>query len=127
MSNVKYKIEDNFDYILEEGNKSYIALREIGWNGRDPKVDIRKWFTDDNNGEDKVGRGIGLTKEGANELAVALAKENFGSTKRLIRAIKNRDNFKNDLKLALESDEDPDDEDENIDDSELHDAAEILI
>ena len=42
-----FEIVPNFDFVLEEGSNTSVNLRKISWNGRDPKLDIRKWSYND--------------------------------------------------------------------------------
>lgn len=85
---ITMEIEDNFDFILEEGQNTSINLRKISWNGRPSKLDIRKWnYTD---GNEVAMKGIGLSEDGANELASVLVEQGYGDTKRIIKALKSR-------------------------------------
>ena len=85
---ITMEIEDNFDFILEEGQNTSINLRKISWNGRPSKLDIRKWnYTD---GNEVAMKGIGLSEDGANELASVLIEQGYGDTKRIIKALKSR-------------------------------------
>lgn len=85
------EIEDNFDFILEEGQNTSINLRRISWNGRPSKVDIRKWVYND--GTERAMKGVSLSDEGADELANVLIEQGFGNTKRIIKAIKAREDY----------------------------------
>lgn len=85
---ITMEIEDNFDFILEEGQNTSINLRKISWNGRPSKLDIRKWnYTD---GNEVAMKGIGLSEDGANELASVLVEQGYGDTKRIIKALKSK-------------------------------------
>lgn len=85
------EIEDNFDFILEEGQNTSINLRRISWNGRPSKIDIRKWVYND--GTERAMKGVSLSDEGADELANVLIEQGFGNTKRIIKAIKAREDY----------------------------------
>ena len=85
------EIEDNFDFILEEGQNTSINLRRISWNGRPSKIDIRKWVYND--GTERAMKGVSLSDEGADELANVLIEQGFGNTKRIIKAIKARKDY----------------------------------
>ena len=45
---IKFEIKENgINELIDEGTgNSSIMLREVGWNGRDPKLEIRKWIID---------------------------------------------------------------------------------
>lgn len=85
---ITMEIEDNFDFIIEEGQNTSINLRKISWNGRPSKIDIRKWNYVD--GNEVAMKGIGLSEDGANELASVLVEQGYGDTKRIIKALKSR-------------------------------------
>lgn len=85
------EIEDNFDFILEEGQNTSINLRRISWNGRPSKIDIRKWVYND--GTERAMKGVSLSDEGTDELANVLIEQGFGNTKRIIKAIKAREDY----------------------------------
>ena len=88
---ITMEIEDNFDFILEEGQNTSINLRKIAWNGRPSKIDIRKWSYQ--NGEERAMKGVRLSDEGANELASVLVEQGYGDTCRIIKAIKKREDY----------------------------------
>lgn len=91
MTNISYEIYDNFDFIIEEKGNTFIALRKLSWNGREPKYDIRKWYnTADGTRADK---GVGLSEEGMDELTGILLSQGFGKTEDILEAIKDRDDF----------------------------------
>lgn len=85
---ITMEIEDNFDFIIEEGQNTSINLRKISWNGRPSKIDIRKWNYVD--GNEVAMKGIGLSEDGVNELASVLVEQGYGDTKRIIKALKSR-------------------------------------
>lgn len=88
MSEFKYDISKEI-VISEVGNKS-VKLSYIKWNdSNDEKVDIRNWFVD-SQGENKMGKGVSLSKDAANELTNALLEEGFGSDKVLLKELEER-------------------------------------
>lgn len=84
-------IEPDFDFIIEEGANTSINLRKISWNGRPSKLDIRKWSYQD--GQERAMKGVGLSDEGADELANVLVEQGYGDTKRITKAIKQREDY----------------------------------
>lgn len=113
-------IEKNFDFIIEEGQNTSINLRKISWNDRPSKIDIRKWsYTD---GQERAMKGISLTDEGTNELTGVLVEQGYGDTKRIINALKNRDDYDESLlnnteDNSIEQDDEP---------QEYYDPSELL-
>lgn len=59
MAGIKYEVVNGYG-ILSESSKGWTKeLRQISWNGREPKFDIREWAPDD----EKMGKGVTLTKD----------------------------------------------------------------
>lgn len=114
---ITMEIDPAFDHILEEGANTSINLRKISWNNRPYKVDIRKWSYKD--GQEQAMKGVGLSDEGANELASVLIEEGYGDTKRIINAIKNRKDYNDAFNINDENIIDEDTSEEYYDASEL--------
>lgn len=72
MADITYEVKKVIG-VISEGKSSKRELRLISWNGREPKYDIRDWWTD-NDGNEKMGKGITLTAEELAKL-VEIAKE----------------------------------------------------
>lgn len=113
------EIEDNFDFILEEGQNTSINLRRISWNGRPSKIDIRKWVYND--GTERAMKGVSLSDEGADELANVLIEQGFGNTKRIIKAIKAREDYDGSISGSVTEEIAEDDGSE-----EYYDPSELL-
>ena len=111
------EIEKGFDFVLEEGANTSINLRRISWNGRPAKIDIRKWTYKD--GEEHAMKGVGLSDEGANELTGVLVEQGFGETRRIIEAIKKRNDYDGSINTSVISSHDDDGQEEYYDPSEL--------
>ncbi len=104
--NFNFTINPDFDHIIEESNNTFIAARKISWGNREPKLDIRKWYSSAD-GSETMGKGISITDEGANELVKILAENGYGHTNEILEAIKDRDDFRSRLNKILGKD-DPD-------------------
>ena len=72
MADITYEVKKVIG-VISEGKSSKRELRLISWNGREPKYDIRDYWTD-KDGNEKMGKGITLTAEELAKL-VELAKE----------------------------------------------------
>ena len=72
MADITYEVKKVIG-VISEGKSSKRELRLISWNGREPKYDIRDWWTD-KDGNEKMGKGITLTAEELAKL-VEIAKE----------------------------------------------------
>ena len=62
-SEIKYEVKKNIGKLGEESDKE---LRIVSWNDREAKLDIRSWYMKD--GEERCGKGVGLTVDEAKEL-----------------------------------------------------------
>ena len=117
---ITMEIQEGFDFIIEESGNSSLNLRKVGWNGREPKLDLRKWSYSD--GQERPMRGVTMTDDGANELAGVLVEEGYGNTKRIAKAIMKRDEY-NDV---IEHINDPEVEDDSDSSEEYYDPSELL-
>lgn len=116
---ISMEIQEGFDFIIEESGNSSLNLRKVGWNGRDPKLDLRKWSYQD--GQERAMKGVTMTDKGADELAAVLVEQGYGNTKRIAKALARRNEY-NDVMQHL------DDVEENIDDlsEDYYDPSELL-
>ena len=70
MADVKFEIKEELG-ILSESTKGWKKeLNLISWNGAAPKYDLRDWAPD----HEKMGKGVTLTSEEAQELYTLLSK-----------------------------------------------------
>ncbi len=61
MAEFKYEIVEKLGVLSENANGWSRCVNYISWNDRDPKLDIRDWAP----GNEKMGKGISLSKEEA--------------------------------------------------------------
>lgn len=97
-----YQINENGYNILlaEEGNTSYM-LRQVSWNGRTERIELRKWHTT-NTGEEIPGKGISFKdKDKVDEVVETLALNNFGNTENILKNIHNRNDFEDALARTI--------------------------
>jgi hypothetical protein len=99
LKDLSYSIMPDFDFVIEEGRNTSINLRKVSWNNRPAKIDLRKWSYEDG-GKERALKGVTLTDDGANELGNILVENGYGDTKRLVKAIKQRDDYSDDMNLA---------------------------
>lgn len=95
---IKFEIkEDGINELIDEGTgNSSIMLREVGWNGRDPKLEIRKWIIDVD--KETPMRGLSfITEQGPHTLTEVLTEKGFGNTEKIITNIKDREDFDDSL------------------------------
>ena len=98
MKTPTYQINENGYNILlaEEGNTSYM-LRQVSWNGRTERIELRKWYNS-NTGDEIPGKGISFkNKEKVDEIVESLTLNNFGNTENILKNIHNRADFEDAL------------------------------
>lgn len=69
----KYEVVQDCGLISTDSKGRETRLRLISWNDREPKYDIRTWWEDEN-GEEKCGKGISLTGEQVEKLYVIIGQ-----------------------------------------------------
>ena len=116
---ITMEIQEGFDFIIEESGNSSLNLRKVGWNGREPKLDLRKWSYSD--GQERAMKGVTMSDDGADELTAVLAEQGYGNTKRVIKALMQREEY-NDVMQHI------DDPEEEVNDGseEYYDPSELL-
>ena len=121
--NFQYSVLEGFDFIIEEFGNSSTNLRKISWNGRPHKLDLRKYSYKD--GEERMLKGISLTDDGSNELTNVLIEQGYGDTRRIIKALRKRDDFNESL-LDPNIEIDDSDEEEYYDPKQLLGSSDVL-
>lgn len=89
-----YKInEDGLNILLsEDGNATYM-LRQVSWNGRTERIELRKWHIT-STGEEIPGKGMSFKDKGkVDEVVESLTKNNFGKTETILKNIQDREDF----------------------------------
>jgi len=104
-----YRTMPDFDFVIEESGSNSLNLRKIAWNsvegdGKPYKLDLRKYSYSD--GEEHMMKGCTISDKGADELTGVLVEQGYGDTKRIVNALRHRDNFKQEM---LEDDYEEDD------------------
>ncbi|SDN77509.1 YdbC family protein [Alkalicoccus daliensis] len=64
MADIKYEITEHLGVLSESPKGWKKELNLVSWNGREPKYDLREWAPD----HEKMGKGVTLSKEEAQEL-----------------------------------------------------------
>lgn len=113
------EVKEGFDYIIEESGNSSLNLRKVSWNGRDFKLDLRKWNYQD--GQERAMKGVTLSDDGADELSAVLVEQGYGNTKRIAKALTQREDYDEVMKHLNDVEEETDDGSE-----EYYDPSELL-
>lgn len=70
MEELKYEIIESFGVLSTTPSGWTKELNLISWNGAEPKYDVRQWAPD----HAKMGKGVSLSREEAEELKNLLTK-----------------------------------------------------
>lgn len=100
MADFTYKIDEDFDYLVEEKGNQAVFFRRVSWGGRDSKLEIRKWYVDGS--KETAGKGVTfMTEEGPDELVRIMTETGFGHTDEILENISKRDDFGISVKKVL--------------------------
>ncbi len=90
MADFKYKIDPDYDYLIDEKGNTFISLRKITWGDSDTaKLDLRKYYAREDG--ETMSKGVSfLTEDGPNELARVLIDTGYGNPKEIADTILQR-------------------------------------
>lgn len=119
-----YQIDNSVDCVVDELGNSAIMLRKVGWGGRDPKLEVRKWYLSGDT--EKPNKGVTfLTEDGPSNLAKAIIRYNYGDTESYLRELKNREDFYDALGKVIGKQKIK--EAEETENEEYYDPREVLV
>ena len=110
---VIYFLHDNLDEIFDEKGNKFSEIRKVQWakEGTEPdpakgKLEIRNWYVTAD-GSERAGKGFGFLNEdeAPNALINSLVKLGYGDTKEIIKNLKTRTTFKEDIENLYVEDE----------------------
>ena len=123
---INYKVFKDFGIQFDEKNNSFGTIRVAQWYkaGAEPdeskaKLEIRK-FSEGPEGERALNGYTFSTPEGPHELTEAMVKIGYGDTKKLLKELSTREDFK-------ESVENINSDDDNDSDGEMFDMRSLLL
>ena len=123
---INYKVFKDFGIQFDEKNNSFGTIRVAQWYkaGAEPdeskaKLEIRK-FSEGPEGERALKGYTFSTPEGPHELTEAMVKIGYGDTKKLLKELSTREDFK-------ESVENINSDDDNDSDGEMFDMRSLLL
>lgn len=123
---INYKVFKDFGIQFDEKNNSFGTIRVAQWYkaGAEPdeskaKLEIRK-FSEGPEGERALKGYTFSTPEGPHELTEAMVKIGYGDTKKLLKELSTREDFK-------ESVENINSDDDNDTDGEMFDMRSLLL
>lgn len=122
ISEFKYEINPDFDFVLEDGQNTSICMRKISWNDKEEKVDIRKYMYQ--NGEEQMRKGVSLSDPAVHEMVNILTEHDYGDTRRMLKALRQREEYE---KIMSSIDEPEEEELEDYtEDEEYYDPSELV-
>lgn len=124
---IEYKVFKDFGIQFDEKNNSFGTIRVAQWYKADTepdeskaKLEIRK-FSEGPNGEKALKGYTFSTPEGPHELTEAMVKIGYGDTKKLLKELSAREDFKESVENINVDDED------NSDGGEMFDMRSLLL
>ena len=124
---IEYKVFKDFGIQFDEKNNSFGTIRVAQWYkvGAEPdeskaKLEIRK-FSEGPDGEKALKGYTFSTPEGPHELTEAMVKIGYGDTKKLLKELSAREDFKESVENINVDDED------NSDGGEMFDMRSLLL
>jgi hypothetical protein len=75
--------------VLEETGNQTVEINKVAWNGRPPKIDIRRWDHGKEGGPQAL-KGVTLTDEACDRLVIELLNLGFGDKKEIAKAYNER-------------------------------------
>lgn len=88
--------EDGINEVIEENGNMIMMLREVAWQGRDYRLELRKWIVDTE--KEKPMRGVSfMTEQGPHTLTETLIKHGYGNTLNVLRELSGREDFEDSL------------------------------
>lgn len=80
------------DICLHERGNTTLMLREVSWNDRPAKLELRKWHI--GSSTEVPGKGITFySREEIDSVVEGLAKHNYGNTENILHNIHEREDF----------------------------------
>lgn len=92
--------EDGINECIDEKGSMAVMLREVAWNGKEHKLELRKWVIDVDKETPMRGTSF-LTENGPHNLTEILAKNGYGKTENILKNIKDRDDFEESLVFVI--------------------------
>ena len=96
----KYEIDKDFDHLIEEKGNQATFFRRVAWNGKNAKLEIRKWVVDGTSESPNKGVTF-MTEEAPHELTRVLVENGFGKTDEVLEGISKREDFPVAVKKVL--------------------------
>ena len=87
--------KDGINEVVEESGKMVTMLRQVAWNNKEEKLELRKWIVDVD--KEQPMKGCSMTDVGWHACTNILVHNGFGHTRELIRDLSTRDDFETSL------------------------------
>lgn len=85
--------EHGIDEVVAESGNTIVRLKEVSWNGRPAKLEVRKWRMS-SNGEETPAQGLTFANEDiAHSLVNTMTKIGLGHTSTVLKNLSSRADF----------------------------------
>lgn len=100
-SEITYEVKPNgVNALIDEKNNTVMMLREVGWNGRDHHLELRRWIVEENG--ERPSKGVTFMSDaGPHNLVDVMTGLGYGNTKTILNNIKERADFEPSLVDAI--------------------------
>ena len=78
---------------IESKGPATLYLGRVAWNGRAPKLELRKWGTKDSEEAQPQKGVVFMTKDGPHTLVLELIKAGYGDTSSILEELTKRKDF----------------------------------
>lgn len=88
--------EDGINEVIDEAGNMVVMLREVAWQGREHKLELRNWIIDID--KEQPMKGVAFkTEQGPHNCAEILVKHGFGNTQTILKELSQREDFEESL------------------------------
>jgi len=95
--NLSYDVkQDGINEVIDESGNMVMMLREVAWQGKEHRLELRKWIVDTET--EKPMKGVSfMTKEGPHNLTETMTRLGYGNTKAILGNLVTREDFEQSL------------------------------
>lgn len=92
--------EDGINEVIDEAGSMVLMLREVAWEGREHRLELRNWVVDVD--KEAPMKGVAFkTKQGPHNCAEVLVRHGFGNTRTLLHELSAREDFEESLVAVI--------------------------
>ena len=88
--------QDGINEVIDENGNMIMMLREVAWQGKQHKLELRKWLLD-TDGETPMRGVTFMSEKGPHNLTETMVRLGYGETTKLLKELSNREDFDDSL------------------------------